>query len=134
MIGQAFSSVGPVSGKRRRLLVLLSGSVALLAACGGPRPAQREEIDSELSRFVSQGYDPVATVATYPFRTTWQHGDEEISLDLLLPRGAVAAPPGSASRDGDPGKAVDVVDFARGAREQFAVNSQAARTERFFLF
>jgi dienelactone hydrolase len=92
MIGQAFFSVGPVSGKRRRLLVLLSGSVALLAACGGPRPAQREEIDSELSRFVSRGYDPAVTVATYPFRATWQQGDEKIILDLLLPRGTVAAP------------------------------------------
>lgn len=169
MIGHAFLSVGPVSGKRRRLLVLLSGSIALLAACGGPRPAQREAIDSELSRFVSRGYDPAATVATYPFQATWQHGDEKIMLDLLLPRGTVAAPlviylaglgepvqagetwrqswaqagyavasiqspggvpSGPSGRDDDPGKADDAVDFAKVAREQFAVKSLAARLER----
>ena len=78
--------------ERRRLLLLLSGS-ALLAACGGPRLAQREEPrDPQFAQFAGRGYDPAAATTTYPFRESWPHGNEEVVVELLLPRGNAQVP------------------------------------------
>lgn len=154
--------VGVVSKGRRRVLALLCGSTVLLAACGGPRVGRREERDAEFSRFAARGYDAAASASTYPHRDTWQHGDEEIVLDLLLPRGTAPVPlvvylpglgepveAGAAWRTAwaQAGYAVASLqtgrggslwssasgrsgDFAKVAREQFAVKSLAARIER----
>ena len=83
---------GVASHKRRRVLALLSGCAVLLAACAGRLGIRGEERDAELSRFTNRGYDAAVSAATDPYRDTWQHGDEEIILDLLLPRATAPAP------------------------------------------
>lgn len=83
---------------RRRVLALLAGGAVLLAACGGPggpgapRGVRREEDTDELRRFGQRGYDAAASSSAYPYRDTWLHGDEEVTINLLVPRGEAPAP------------------------------------------
>lgn len=81
---------------RRRVLGLLVGGAALLAGCGGlpggPRPSSRDDEDIEFTRFSRRGYDAVAAAAAYPYRETWPYGDDELALNLLVPRGAAPSP------------------------------------------
>lgn len=86
------------------MLGLLAGGAALLAACAGPggmggpggpgafRSARREEDEDELRRFSQRGYDAAASASAYPYRDTWLYGNEEVTLNLLVPRGDGSAP------------------------------------------
>jgi predicted dienelactone hydrolase len=80
---------------RRRFLSLMFGmaSAASLAGCGLPQLAsQHREEDSELKRFAQRGYDPATSAIATQHRDTWLHGDEEITIELLLPQGDVPSP------------------------------------------
>ena len=89
---QRLLRAGLASSERRRVLASMFGSAVLLAACGGPRAFRQEERDTEFSRFVERGYPATASASTDPHRDTWRHGDEDIVIDMLLPRGAAPAP------------------------------------------
>jgi dienelactone hydrolase len=75
---------------RRRVLGLLMGSAAVLGACGGdpggPRMARREDQDEEFSRFSARGYDPAVSASAISHREVWPHGDDEITLNFLIPQ------------------------------------------------
>jgi predicted dienelactone hydrolase len=92
MTATATHSPGASAARRRRLLGLLAGSAALLAACGAPRPAARRDNDAELKRFTERGYEAAAFHPIYPERDRWRTGDEEIVVELLMPRRAEACP------------------------------------------
>ena len=89
------AATAPLS--RRRVLALLAGGGVLLAACGGPggpgaTRGRREEDADELRRFGQRGYEAAAASSAYPYRDTWLFGDEEVTINLLVPRGGAPAP------------------------------------------
>jgi dienelactone hydrolase len=78
------------SSKRRVLLAALAGGAAL-AGCGGPRRWGGEEpgserADAELRQFAARGYDSAATSFAETWRERLLFRDDEIAVELLVPR------------------------------------------------
>ncbi|THF65195.1 alpha/beta hydrolase family protein [Pseudothauera rhizosphaerae] len=74
---------------RRRLLQF--ASALLLTACAG-RPPQRPDDEEARRRFTERGYLPTLPHREESFRDTWQVDGEDLTLELLLPRGLGHAP------------------------------------------
>lgn len=83
----------PLSANRRRLLGMIAGSAVLTAACGGPGPrSSARDDDGELKRFAARGYETAAKSVPEPYRGIWPYGDDEVVVNLLVPRGSALSP------------------------------------------
>lgn len=81
----------PQSETRRRLLSMCAGSALLAMAGCSSRPPGRDE-DAEYKQFSRRGYEaPVSSMAE-PYRDIWLHGEDEVTVSLLVPRNGAPSP------------------------------------------
>lgn len=85
------SPSSPRSGIRRRLIGMFAGSALLTVAGCGSRSPGREE-DAEYKQFSRRGYEAPLSSMAEPYRDIWLHGEDEVSVSLLVPRNGAPSP------------------------------------------